>query len=283
MNKSKQNDEDKIPIIVRKVKFSDQNSDAIDMKNINEFHLRIDSIKSQLAIFRSNIKRLEDSQSLDNIDSTQKLALDISSMIKKIKTENEDYKKYPNSKQNELQIRNNMYNMLVGKFSEDVQKFQDIQSAIKLKEENNIKRQIKVANPGISDEHIDRIIEDGSFDQKNMLNYKRDNVTSSLTHIRDKYRDIVKLEKGIIELQQLFNDMAILVDTQGEFLNQIEHSVNTTNAHIEQGTTLLQKSSKLQKRSRRKMCCIIVLILLIVAAIAIVVPVVNYKLKSSKN
>jgi t-SNARE complex subunit (syntaxin) len=35
----------------------------------------------------------------------------------------------------------------------------------------------------------------------------------------------VRLEQSIVELHQLFVDMSVLVETQGEMLDQIEYSV----------------------------------------------------------
>ena len=46
------------------------------------------------------------------------------------------------------------------------------------------------------------------------------NVTTG--RVADKYKDVLKLEKSVEELHQMFLDMAFLVEQQGEMLDQIE-------------------------------------------------------------
>ena len=70
---------------------------------------------------------------------------------------------------------------------------------------------------------------------------------------------------------QLFVDMAVLVESQGELLNQIEHNVEQAVGYVAGGVEELNKASDHQKASRKKMmiiCCIIVVIGGIIAAIA---------------
>jgi hypothetical protein len=45
--------------------------------------------------------------------------------------------------------------------------------------------------------------------------------------------------------------MAILVDAQGEMLNQIEYNVSQSVAYVTKGNEQLQSAVKLQKKSRK--------------------------------
>jgi len=92
----------------------------------------------------------------------------------------------------------------------------------------------------------------------------------------------VKLERSITELHQLFVDMAVLVESQGELLNQIEHNVEQAVGFVASGNEQLVAAREYQDASRKKMmiiCCIIVVIGGIAAAIA--GGVVSMKQKSS--
>ena len=40
--------------------------------------------------------------------------------------------------------------------------------------------------------------------------------------IQDKHKDILRLEQSIADLAQMFEEMAVLVDAQGEMLDAIE-------------------------------------------------------------
>lgn len=50
-----------------------------------------------------------------------------------------------------------------------------------------------------------------------------------LQEVQDTYHDVRRLEASIIELHKMFMDLALLVDRQGEMLDQIEYQV-TKNA-----------------------------------------------------
>lgn len=46
-----------------------------------------------------------------------------------------------------------------------------------------------------------------------------------LKEVKDTYQDVRRLEASIIELHKMFMDLALLVDQQGEMLDQIEYQV----------------------------------------------------------
>ncbi len=73
----------------------------------------------------------------------------------------------------------------------------------------------------------------------------------ALQDIQDRHADIVKIEKSVIELQQLFMDMSVLVAAQGEMLDHVEIQVNNAVADTEKGVDALKDAVKYQKRSRK--------------------------------
>jgi len=99
---------------------------------------------------------------------------------------------------------------------------------------------------------------------------------NALADIQERHKDITRLETSIQELHQLFLDMSVLVEAQGELLDQIEYtvgqSVNYTGKAIEE----LRTANKYQKKIRKKMCCIIVVILVVIAILlATILPTMN--------
>jgi syntaxin 1A/syntaxin 1B/2/3 len=75
--------------------------------------------------------------------------------------------------------------------------------------------------------------------------------TKALEDIQNKHRDVIKIEKSILELQQLFMDMAVLVAAQGEVIDRIAVHVDSAVNDTEEGVQALQKAVKLQKKSRK--------------------------------
>ena len=73
----------------------------------------------------------------------------------------------------------------------------------------------------------------------------------ALEDIQKKHLEVVKIEKSILELQQLFMDMAVLLAAQGEMVDQIAVNVGKTVDHTEKGVQALNKAVKYQRKSRK--------------------------------
>ncbi|CAL9061879.1 unnamed protein product [Musa banksii] len=96
-------------------------------------------------------------------------------------------------------------------------------------------------------------------------------VMDTLAEIHERHNTVKDLERKLLELQQIFVDMAVLVDAQGEILDNIESQVSSAVDHVQSGTVALQKAKKLQKNSRKWMCIAIIILLLIVVIIVVAV------------
>lgn len=79
----------------------------------------------------------------------------------------------------------------------------------------------------------------------------------ALEDIQSKHREVMKIEKSILELQQLFMDMAVLVAAQGEVIDQIVVHVDNAVNDTEAGVKELATAVTIQKKTRKKMCMII--------------------------
>lgn len=79
------------------------------------------------------------------------------------------------------------------------------------------------------------------------------------------------LERSLMELHQIFLDMAVLVESQGELLDNIEKQVQRSVEYVNYGTNALQDARKLQRNTRKWMCCALFILLVVGAVIAIVV------------
>ena len=73
--------------------------------------------------------------------------------------------------------------------------------------------------------------------------------------------------------------MSVLVETQGELLDQIEYTVSQSVNYTGKAVEELRTASKYQKAVRKKMCCLICIILIIIAIV--VVPIVVDRIGSN--
>ena len=70
--------------------------------------------------------------------------------------------------------------------------------------------------------------------------------------VAGKYQDVKTLEQSVAELHQMFLDFALLVEQQGELLNNIEHQVRQAADHVEEANKDVYQSIELQKSIRKK-------------------------------
>lgn len=96
-----------------------------------------------------------------------------------------------------------------------------------------------------------------------------------VAEIQERHGAVAELERGLLELQQVFNDMAVLVAAQGGQLDDIEGNVGPARSFVDRGREQLQVARKHQK-STRKWTCIVILF-------AIVLPIVLKNVNSNKN
>ncbi|KAG6494646.1 hypothetical protein ZIOFF_042406 [Zingiber officinale] len=136
------------------------------------------------------------------------------------------------------------------------------------------RRVITVTGSRPDEETIDHLIETGNSEQifqKAIQEQGRGQVMDTLAEIQERHNTARDLERKLLELQQIFIDMAVLVDAQGEMLDNIETQVSSAVDHVQSGTVALQKAKKLQKNSRKWMCIAIIILLLIVVIIVVAV------------
>ena len=75
------------------------------------------------------------------------------------------------------------------------------------------------------------------------------------------------MERNLNELHQVFLDMAVLVQAQGEQIDNIESHVDRASSFVQHGNQQLQKARFLQKNTRKWTCYGILILLIIIGII----------------
>ncbi|THD26184.1 S-syntaxin [Fasciola hepatica] len=117
---------------------------------------------------------------------------------------------------------------------------------------NRIKRQMEIAERKISNEELEDMLESGNpaiFTQEIMTDTQQ--AKQSLADIEARHQDIMKLEKSIKELHDMFMDMAMLVESQGEMIDRIEYNVEQAVDYIESAKADTKKAVKYQSSARK--------------------------------
>jgi len=276
-------------------------SAAEGQENMNIFFQDVGLIKATMANIRKNIKSIEEkyviqlnSVNMDQsgkggnevqqlIDSTNSMVSETRAKLDKLKSDTAAFQSSKASTSTEVRIRTNMHGTLTQKFLELVQEYQEVQTTYKNKYKEKIERQYKIAKPDASPEEIEQALDSGDggkvFADQILDTHMHAQAQNALAYIKARHKDIVRLEASIMELHQLFVDMAVLVESQGELLNQIEFNVNQSVAYTAEGVKELASAVKYQKKSRKKMCIIIVIIIIVI--IVILAPILGTKVTTN--
>jgi len=89
--------------------------------------------------------------------------------------------------------------------------------------------------------------------------------------IREREQALQQLESDILDVNQIFKDLAVMVHEQGEIIDSIEANVDSAVVHVDQGATNVQRAAQYQSKVRRKrfFCVIFLIVLIIVVALII--------------
>jgi len=178
-----------------------------------------------------------------------------------------------------VKIRTNMHGALVKKFLALMQEYQQVLSKYDQKIREKAYRQVQLVSPDAKPADIDELLNQGDaptetiFTQVIMEDRKHKNAQQTLDYLQEKHNDILELEKNIVELNQLFQDMATLVDTQGDLIDQIEYSVMQSEAYTEDAVSNLATTEKLVTNTRKKKLyiCIIAAVIIVVLVVFVVI------------
>jgi len=202
---------------------------------------------------------------------TTSIAKGIKQQLSVIKQQNEDYeKKNPNSAA-KTRIRQGILETHTRRFRQDMNEYNQMSFEFKQSLQTRTRRQLKIldADNKLSDEAIDKLVEEGSADQV-IKKLSGGDATDVLRDIELRHTEIQRLEQQVLEVYELFKDLALLVDTQQESLDIIEKRVGSAKEHVIVAESELEIAEDYQRSSRKKQCCLLVILVVVLAVIAVV-------------
>ncbi|GFP89893.1 putative syntaxin-131 [Phtheirospermum japonicum] len=197
-----------------------------------------------------------------DVDEVGKIARSIKSKIEELDKENLANRQKPGCGKGSGVDRSRTATTvaLKKKFKDRTTEFQTLRENIHQEYREVVERRVfTVTGTRADEETIDKLIETGDSEQifqKAIREQGRGQVMDTLAEIQERH-------------DAIFLDMAVLVDAQGDMLDNIESQVSSAVDHVQSGNTALQKAKSLQKNSRKWMCIAIIILLIIVAIIVV--------------
>jgi t-SNARE complex subunit (syntaxin) len=171
-----------------------------------------------------------------------------------------------------LRIRENLCNTLTRKFIDEMKVYQSCQNKYKTDIKKKVARQVQIVKPDATDEEIDAVMRseggrDALYREQILAGGVNDQVQTAYNKVAGKYQDVLALEQSVAELHQMFLDMALLTEQQGELLDQIEFQVKQAGDYIEEANVDVYESIEYQKKIRKKQCLILLIVVIAIVVI----------------
>ncbi|KAG9270501.1 syntaxin-2-like isoform X1 [Astyanax mexicanus] len=186
----------------------------------------------------------------------------------------------------DIRIQKTQYFVLTLKFVDVMTQYNTTQVAFREKSKGRIQRQLEITGKTTTNEELENMLESGnplSIFTADIIPDSHIN-REALNEIESRHKDIMRLESTIKELREMFMDIAMLVETQGDMVNNIEKNVNNSADCVYKGSEECKKAVRYQKRARRKYIILALIALVIIAVLALIVGLsVGLSTKSTKT
>ncbi|XP_058772461.1 syntaxin-125-like [Vicia villosa] len=259
--------------------------------NLDKFFEDVENIKSDMKIIEVYYRKLqeanEESKTVHNAktmkDLRARMDKEVEQVLKRVKLikgklealerSNAANRKIPGCGPGSSadRTRTSVVSGLGKKLKDMMDDFQGLRGRMQMEYKETVERRyFTITGERADDETIDNLIASGeseNFMQKAIQEQGRGQIMDTITEIQERHDAVKEIEKNLIELHQVFLDMAALVESQGQQLNNIESHVAHASSFVRRGTEQLVEARVQQKSSRKWTSYAIILSIVLVFVI----------------
>ncbi|XP_042905869.1 syntaxin-1A [Parasteatoda tepidariorum] len=267
----------------------------------NEITINMDGNESFMSDFFNEVEEV--SNCLDKIISTveevrkkhsfilsapstdEKVKMDLEDLMAEIKRlsgkvrqklkfmgQNIEQQEHVNSTSADLRIKKTQHTALSRRFVDVMSAYNNTQTDYRQRCKDRIQRQLEITGNSKTDREIEEMLESGNpavFTQGIVIETQK--AKQTMADIEDRHADIIKLEKSIRELHDMFVDMALLVENQGELIDRIEYNVQNAVDFVDNAKTDINRAVRYKSRARKKLIFIIICVLIVLLIIGLAI------------
>ncbi|KAJ0521493.1 putative target SNARE coiled-coil domain, syntaxin domain, syntaxin/epimorphin [Helianthus annuus] len=261
---------------------------ANDVVDLDKFFLDVENVKEDMSGVEKLHKKLqesnEESKMVHNAKTMKQLRArmdsDVEQVLKRVKVikgklvaldkSNVEHRKIPGCGPGSStdRTRTSVVSGLGKKLKTMMDDFQALRTRMNEEYKETVgRRYFTLTGENANEELIENLISSGEgedFLQKAIQDQGRGQIMDTISEIQERHDGIKDIEKNLIELHQIFLDMAALVEAQGQQLNDIESHVAHASSFVHRGTEQLVEARELQKSSRKCSCIAIALVLVLI-------------------
>ncbi|XP_049824106.1 syntaxin-1A isoform X3 [Aethina tumida] len=252
---------------------------------MDAFFQEVEEIRDMIDKIQANVEEVKKKHSaiLSAPQSDEKTKQELEDLMAEIKKtankvrgklkgieQNIEQEEQTNKSSADLRIRKTQHSTLSRKFVEVMTEYNRTQTDYRERCKGRIQRQLEITGRTTTNEELEEMLEQGNpavFTQGIIMETQQ--AKQTLADIEARHADIIKLENSIRELHDMFMDMAMLVENQGELIDRVEYHVASAADHVKSGQGELHQAQQYQSKARKKK--ILIIICLVVAAIILII------------
>ncbi|XP_038070345.1 syntaxin-16-like [Patiria miniata] len=174
----------------------------------------------------------------------------------------------------EQKVTKNIMGSLAGRLQELSINFRKSQSSylkrMKSREERSKHFFDTNLSPGSAIMTEEDIMEDDLLYDRGFTDVQMQMVEENSAFVQQREKEITHIVQSIVDLNEIFRDLASMVVEQGTVLDRIDYNIEKTATKVEQGLKQLQKAEKYQKKNRKMLIIMILSVILIVLIIILI-------------
>ncbi|KAJ1864765.1 hypothetical protein LPJ73_000189 [Coemansia sp. RSA 2703] len=268
-------------------------SSGVEDSADNEFFNLVDDITSQMAdvdiIIKTIAKTRDDMLSLveggtqhikmsEKLESAEKKAkkmvVEIKRGLKQLDEVIQRSQHDPSVSESQTVARTSRKQALTRRFADQISRYRQMEHQFSKRQRARLERQYKIVRPNATDEEARQAAESDHaaqiFSQALVGPSRSEEARRVLQDVQLRQEQIQKIEKSVIQLAEMFNEVSAMINQQQQQIDDIEAAVEQTHTHIEEGYKETQKAVVQVKKARKKKWWLLLLVLVLLVAIGLV-------------
>ncbi|XP_068663353.1 syntaxin-124-like [Aristolochia californica] len=258
-----------------------------DVENVKDDMRWVDRLYKQLQDLNEESKTVHNAKTMKELRA--RMDSDVEQVLKRVKVikgklealdkSNAAHRRLPGCGPGSSadRTRTSVVSGLGKKLKDLMDNFQDLRAKMTAEYKETVERRyFTITGEKANEQTIENLISSGeseTFLQKAIQEQGRGQIMDTISEIQERHDAVKEIEKHLLDLHQVFLDMAALVEAQGQQLNDIESNVAHASSFVRRGTEQLHTATEHQKSSRKWTCIAILLGTLVV--VILVLPILS--------
>ncbi|GAA6013834.1 hypothetical protein JCM8202_000830 [Rhodotorula sphaerocarpa] len=183
----------------------------------------------------------------------------------------------------DVSVRQQQVGLVKGRFKEMIHRYAETEREHRAKQRARVERQLRVVSPNLPPEEMRDLVDRAEAGESTAIfaqaasKHRLQVARGALREVQNRAAELARIEQTLIELAQLFQDMAVIVEAQDVVIADIEQTAVGVSTDMEKGVEQVQTAVGHARNARkwRWLCCgitVLIAVILIVVLCATLIP-----------